>query len=154
MKVWVRGYKGTGVFSKFIMWFTRGEYSHNSLVFMDGTTYTEIESIEGKGVIQHPPHSTHNFDELVAPLTWEQAETAYLTAKGLVGGGYDKLGVFGFLIHKKIHNPLNWFCAEFDAFVLWKAGYPLSRREPYRETPASVMESLRLVDPVKQQGAA
>ena len=148
-KVYVRGYRGDTFFSKAIKWITRGEYSHISLVFKDLETksYTEIEALEGRGVIQHLPNleDTYDFDEYYVPLDLEQAYTAYEEAKKLLGGKYDKKGVAGFLIHRKMHSPVKWFCSELAAYVLLNAGYALSRREPYRETPSSVMESLRLI---------
>ena len=154
--VYVRGYRGTTFFSKAIRWITRGEYTHNSLVFINGRHCVELEAIEGKGVIKHYPNSpeTHDFDEYTAPLDWEQSESAYLLPNELLGSGYDKLGIIGFLIHKKVHNPFKYFCSEYVAYILWKAGYPLSRREPYRDTPASVCESLRLLERVEPVGGA
>jgi len=156
MKVFVRGYRGTSFFSKAIRWITRGEYSHVSLVFINGRHAVEVEALEGRGVIKHHPNQkeTHDFDELRAPLSWEQAETAYLVAVDLLEAEYDRKGIFGFLIHKKMHNLDKWFCAEHVAYVLLKADYPLSRREPYREHPSSVMESLRLMEPVSPSGGA
>ena len=148
MKMWVRGYKGAGFGSWFIKKFTFGEYSHVSMVFQIGHVYEEIEAIQGRGVIRHEPYAydEKDFDELTVPLTEEQVLTAHIEACSLVGSAYDWKGVFGFVVRKTKHNIFKWFCSEADAYVLYKANYPLSRREPYRETPSSVMESLRLLE--------
>jgi len=145
MKVWIRGYEGAGFGSGFIKRFTFGRYSHVSLVFDMGYAVEEIEAIQGAGVIRHPPY-THDekvFDEMYVPLTQEQVIEAHMTAGSLVSARYDWAGIWGFMRRKKAHNPERWFCSELCAYVLLKAGYPLSRREPYRETPSSCMESLR-----------
>ena len=156
MKVYVRGYRGNSFFSKAIRWITRGSYTHVSLVFVNGYHTVEVEALEGRGVIKHFPNTAelYDFDEYVAPLDWEQAENTYLYAMELVGAEYDRKGVIGFLLHHKKHSMDKWFCAEYVAYVLYKAGYPLSRREPYREHPSSVMESFRLLAPVEQTGGA
>ncbi len=149
-KVNVRGYRGNTFFSKAIMWITRGNYSHVSLVFRDASSgvMTEIEAIEGFGVIEHLPNTklTHDFDEFTTDLDLTKAYAAYEAAKELLGGKYDIAGVVGFLIHRKRHSLQKFFCSELVAYVLHKVGNPLSRREPYRETPASVCESFKLSD--------
>jgi len=145
MKLKVRGYRGKGLGSGFIKWFTFGEYSHVSLIFESYRHVEEIESIQGKGVIKHAP-SDGDFDEFYAPLSEEQAFEAHMIAISLLDSSYDWKGIWGFMVRRDRHNLEKWFCSEFVAYVLYKVEYPLSRRDPYRETPTSVMESLRLVD--------
>lgn len=148
-RVIVRGYNGHGFGSGFIRRFTFGNYSHVSLVFewKDGMR-EEIEAIQGDGVIKHAPwkEGEKDFDELVATLTLEQALDLFDVVSGLIGSSYDWKGIWGMFRRKNKHNPDKWFCSELVAYGLYKAGYPLSRREPYRETPTSVMESFRLVE--------
>jgi uncharacterized protein YycO len=142
----VRGYKGQGFGSGFIRRFTFGEYSHVSFVFDLGHKVEEVESIQGKGLIAHPPITDKAFDEFFVPLSYEQIVEAHSIACSLIGAKYDWRGVINFVRRKKTHNPDKWFCSELVAFVLHKVGYDVSRREPYRETPSSVCESLRLED--------
>lgn len=142
----VRGYKGQGFGSGFIKRFTFGEYSHVSLVFRMHGREEEFESIQGKGVITHPPHSAEDkeFVELAVPMNEEQVVNAHITAMSLLGAKYDWAGVWGFVRRKKRHSPDKWFCSEYVGYVLFKSTYPVSRREPYRETPSTVMESYQI----------
>jgi len=157
MKCYLRGYNGQGFGSDFIKRFTFGSYSHVSLVFdMGNGRVEEIEALQGKGVVRHAPNSADEFvfDEMMVPLTQEQVLEAHECAGSLVGDGYDWLGVFGFIRRKKMHNPDKWFCSELCAYVLYKCGYPLSRRDPYRETPTTCMESMRVFPPAVPMGGA
>ena len=156
MKVWVRAYNGQGFGSGFIKRFTFGDFSHVSLVFEICETYEEIESIQGKGVIRHRPysHKDKDFVEFQVPLTEEQVFTAHIEACTLVGASYDYKGIWGFMVRKDRHSKDRFFCSEFVAYVLLKCGYPLSRREPYRETPTSIAETLRIFAPVEESGGA
>ena len=146
MRLLVRGYNGQGFGSGFIRWFTFGSYSHVSLVFEGHDSDLEVEAIQGKGVIYHAPHGHEekSFDEFVVDLTDEQITTAKCVALGLEGAEYDWKGIWGFLRKKKRHSEEKWFCSELVAYALWKAGRPVSRREPWRETPTSVCESFVL----------
>ena len=144
MRLLVRGYKGEGFGSGFIKRFTFGNYSHVSFVFDLNDMVEEIEAIQGKGVIRHKPKEDAAFDELVVSLTEEQILDAHIWAVGLLDAKYDWKGIWGFMRRKNKHNIDKWFCSELVAYVLMKVGHPLSRREPYRETPTSVMESLEL----------
>ena len=147
INVKVRGYTGQGFGSGFIQRFTRGKASHVSLVFHMGHSVVEVEAIQGKGVIVHPPHTraTKTYHELSVPLTYEQVIDAHAFAMSVEGAKYDWLGVFSFALHRKKHSLNKFFCSELVALTLLKAGYPLSRREPYKESPASVVASLRLL---------
>lgn len=143
-KLFVRGYDGQGFGSGAIKWFTFGDISHVSLVFefTDGSE-EEFESIQGKGVCNHLPTTGKRFQLFSVPLTVDQIETAYENTL-VIHGKYDWAGIWGFMVRKRRHSPSKWFCSEYVAYVLWKAGYALSRRDPYRETPSSVCESLRI----------
>jgi len=143
----VRAYTGQGFGSGFIQKFTRGKASHVSLIFDMGHCVVEVEAIQGKGVIVHPPHSkaTKAYYELSVPLTYEQVIDAHAFATSVEGAKYDWLGVFSFALHRKKHSLNKFFCSELVAYTLLKVGYPVSRREPYKESPASVVESLRLL---------
>lgn len=154
MNLYVRGYRGAGFGSKFIKWFTFGEFSHVSLVFDFKDVQHEIEAIQGRGVICHPPNKEGDFADLVAPLSEEQILTAHMIAAGYVGADYDWKGIYGFLVRKKRNSEFKWFCSELVAYVLYTAGYRLSRRHPYQETPSTVMQSLRLLEPSSEVGGA
>ena len=144
MKLIIRGYKGAGFGAGFIKRFTFGDYSHISLVFHLGGQPEEIEAIQGKGVILHAPTTGKAFDEFEVPVTEEQILEAHRIACSFLGAKYDWKGIWGFMIRRNRHSPDKWFCSELAAYVLWKVGYKLSRREPYRETPSTVAESLRI----------
>jgi len=148
INVKVRGYTGTGWGSGFIQRWTRSPISHVSICFyMDGADI-EVESLQGKGVISHPPHSREDktFTEYDVPLSYEQAMEARALAISLVGSKYDYLAIKSFLIHRKKHNLYKWICSEIVAYVLLKVGYALSRRSPHLESPSTCCDSLRLVE--------
>ena len=147
IKVEVRGYKGAGFGSKFIQRWTRSEYSHVSLVFHMGHSVEEVEALQWKGVIAHKPHchKKKDFDTYKVPLTYEQVLEARELALSFVGAKYDWTAIRSFIRHRRSHSLDKWICSELVAYVLLKVGYPLSRREPFLETPSSDCESLRLI---------
>lgn len=143
-----RGYSGTGMGSKVIERFTFGDKSHNSTVFVFNTGQEiEWESIQGKGVTHHIPrtHKEAVFTEYLVPVTEVQAEQMWQIAISLFGCSYDWRGIYGFLVRRKTQDKSKWFCSEGCSYLYYKVGYPLSRREPYRETPSTTCESLRLI---------
>lgn len=140
----IRGYTGHGFASGLIKWFTFGKISHISGVFeFADHAPEEFESIQGKGVCHHAPTEGKAFFAFKVPLTQEQLDDVYFLALQ-IKGKYDWMGIWGFMRRKRIHNPLAWFCSEYWAYLLWKVKFPISRREPYRETPSSVCESLQI----------
>ncbi len=144
-KVYARGYKGKGTGSKFIKWFTFGEFSHVSLIFVfeDGHM-REMEAIQGRGVWANPEPVNEGFTDYLVPISVDQRIAAYGLAWSLMGASYDWAGIYGFLRRKKRHSDSKWFCSEYVAYILKTVGYPLSRRDSWRETPSSVMDSLRI----------
>ena len=148
MKLIVRGYNGHGKGSNLIRWFTFGTFSHVSFVFEDKDRREEIEALQEAGVVRHVPWAADHkdFSELVVPLSDEQILEAWFIAASFVGAEYDKAGIFGLLLRRNKHSLDKFFCSELVAYVLLKVGHPVSRREPYRETPTSVMESFQLSD--------
>ena len=156
MRVFVRGYHGEGFGSGLVKWFTRSKYSHVSLVFHLHGEKEEIESIQGKGVISHAPHDARSksFVEYAVPVSSEQVIDMHITAMSLIGAKYDWQGVFSFLLHRTKHTLDKFFCSEFAAFVLLKGRYSASRRDPYKESPDSIMESYRLIAPAAEVGGA
>ena len=143
-EVYVRAYKAQGFVGKAIKWFTFGDYSHVSLVFdFEGRGQIEYESIQGAGVICHAPTELKEYDLFRVPLNHAQVQLAWHWAKS-IRGKYDWGGIWGFMRRKERQSDRKWFCSEYVAYVLLKAGYPLSRRDPYRETPTTVAETLRL----------
>jgi len=144
--LYVRGYTGEGFAAGFIKRFTFGTYSHVSLVFDLNGSVEEIEAIQGKGVIRHAPKDTykHPHEEFTVNLTEEQIVNAHIWALGTLDSDYDWKGIFGFVRRKNKHNIDKWFCSELVAYVLYRVGHPLSRREPYRETPSTVCESFQI----------
>ena len=156
MEMKVRGYNGHGQGSDIIRWFTFGSFSHVSFVFSDRDRTEEIESIQGKGVIAHAPWSEDekDFVEYDVPVSEEHILEAWQLAASYVGSKYDGMGIFGLLLRRNKHDKYRWFCSELVAYVLLKIDHPISRREPYRETPTSVMESFRLLSPLTEVGGA
>jgi hypothetical protein len=140
----IRGYTGAGFAGGLIKWFTFGTISHVSFVFeFEKHPPEEFESIQGKGVNHHAPVEGKAFAAFLVPLTPDELESAYEQCL-FIKGKYDWAGIWGFMRRKRTHNPNKWFCSEYIAYVLWKARYPLSRRDPYKETPTSICETLRI----------
>jgi len=154
MKVVVRGYKNDGFGAGFIKWFTLSCYSHVSFVFnLDGKP-VEIEAMQGKGVHKMHPREHSTFDEFVVPLTVDQQRALWDLCEAKVGADYDWLGCWSFVRRKNRNNPNKMFCSELIADGLRAVGYPLSRREPWRESPSTICESLRLLAYAKEEGGA
>ena len=154
-KVLLRAYVGRGRGAKAIIWFTRGKYSHNSMVFIfDDGSCEEIEAIQGKGVIAHKPLSRkeHEFDDFIIPFNSAQRKKAYRLAKEFADNKckYDWRGVFGFITRKKKPDLTKMFCCEMVGFICYKVRWPLSRREPYKETPTSTTEAIGRVFKVRK----
>jgi len=156
ISVRVRKYSGTGFGSGFIKWFTfagKEGASHVSLIFkFSNGIEMEYESIQEQGVVNHQPREGA-FTEYDVPLSAEQVETAYFVAS-TIHGDYDWKGIWGFIVKKKRQNEFKWFCSEYVAYVLYQVEYRLSRRDPYRETPQTVCDSLRLLESPDQTGGA
>lgn len=153
VNVYLRGYKGTEAASGLIIWFTRGIYSHNSMVFVfDDGSEIELESLMKSGVIEHEPRTRLDaeFDEFLIPMTQQQAQYAYQMFHIFAeqGAKYDKTGAFGFLTRRKKPDYTKWFCSEVAAYVCLKAGWPLSRRPPFKETPTTTTECIGRAIPV------
>ena len=146
MRMYVRGYKGAGAGSSFIKWWTRSSYSHVSFVFDIRGEVKEVEAIQGKGVISHPPYTSEEkvFVELEVPVPEEQIIEASALADSLVGADYDWKFIVGFIGRRRIHSLDKWGCSELVSYVCLKASHPLNRREPYMNSPDDVMASYRI----------
>lgn len=138
MKLRIAGYKGKGMGSSFIKWFTFSEYSHVSMIFPDGTEY---EAIQGQGVIKHDFDDKSPADLFYVDVCEHQIKEARALCENMLGAKYDWKGIWGFLRRKKRHSADKWFCSEAVAYVCDKIGHPLSRREPYRHRPEDVCMS-------------
>lgn len=150
----VRCYNGKGGFSNLIKWFTFGSFSHVSLILtLNDNSIKECEAREGRGVQVKDPELFGDFVDLFVPITEDQRIGVYNLFCDLLGADYDWKGIWGFMRRRDRNNPDKWFCSELVAYLLLKVGYPISRREPYQETPTSVYESLRLLE-TKEAGHA
>jgi len=147
VQVRVRGYRGLGFGARLIRWFTFGDFSHVSFEFRFARGKPlEVESIQGAGVRVREPRPECDVSRVV-PISRDQANALWqmMVVMARRDLKYDWTGIWGFIRRAKRQNPHKWFCSELIAWALAKVLYPISRREPYRETPSTVMESLRLV---------
>jgi hypothetical protein len=150
MKTQVIGHSGKGRGSRFIVWFTRGKFSHVSLRFMltDAeiklfedryeitlTNDHEIESIQGKGVHHQPFVPSPNQTWFNFAHDPEQARIILSTAIELIGCKYDWRGVGGFLTRRNKQNPEKWFCSELVAWCLLSAGIRLLWMACHKQSP-------------------
>lgn len=128
---------GRGLIGKFIGWFTFGLYKHISgyFVFEDGST---------KGFQSNSKRGCHFFDvdkdrgkihTFNVPGTPEMFQKMAERATELDGGGYDHLGIWGFVRRAKRENPNKWFCSEAWADILGSGGVVLLNLPFYKISP-------------------
>lgn len=140
-------YRGTGVVSYLIRWFTRSEYSHAALLYPDGDTV--IESMQGYGVRKR---SIYDLDEpydvfRVANMTPQQWNYAIAFCAGEIGCGYDYRSVIRFLTRQHAGSPNRWFCSELVFAAIRHAGpWLLERIEDWAVDPGDLRLSSLLID--------
>lgn len=139
-----RCYFARGFGAKFITVLPYREFSHVSRVFhfTDGTCL-EFESIQGRGVCHHAPTVGRAFEAYMKILDHDEMQELY-QFQILIKGRYDWGGIMGFVFSRKKQNPLKWFCTEYLAYADYKTRNPVSRKDPYRETPQSFRDSLAI----------
>lgn len=141
VKVIIRGYTGRGAGAAFVKILPYRRIAHVSLVFYfsDGSSW-EYESIQGKGVVNHPPTTGKKFEAYAPDLSPAQIALALEVAKGITGK-YDNRAIFGFFLRFVKPSAERWICSEFVAYIMAKARKRLSKREPFQETPTFVCDS-------------
>ena len=143
-------YKGTSFIDKVILFFSRGGYSHASVLFNDDTT------IEAK-----PLKKVHRCNSVMDGLTcntkidiFEVYTTKsqdriikdFLTEQ--LGKSYDYLGIFGFILYtteEKRKRRSKWFCSELVTAAFKKAGVNLlDRVDVWKVSPTILSYSTKL----------
>ena len=115
-------YKGTGWINKIIMWVSRGDYSHSSVLLNDGTI---IEAWPGgvrrrKNLLDKMNTNTV-VDVFEVDTTPDQDKIIQEFLEKQMGKGYDYLAVIGFVLYTSHQGRIKyerWICSEliFDAF--------------------------------------
>ncbi len=123
-------YRGAGLVSWCIEKFTRGVYSHVSLLSFDETG-PMLHSRSSTGVIELPSISTGfrpgtqvDIYEFSPILSEEQEAKAIAWAKTQLGKGYDGWGITRFLTRTapRIGERENWFCSEYVTEACYQGG--------------------------------
>ena len=135
-------HNGKGRGSRFIKWFTRGRFSHESVRFLgvpdelaewaqdeygaawdksghygEITHDHEFESIQGPGVRHQPFVPSDNQCWKDFEHTEEQAVEMFKEACRLVGDKYDWRGIGGFMTRRNVQHPSKWFCSEYGCHL-------------------------------------
>jgi uncharacterized protein YycO len=134
-------FRGKGIFSKAIIWFMRGKYSHVAVLFEDGTLYeseynTGVRKVSSwrnteKGVV---------VDVFTLPgVTPEQITIAREFYEKHVGAKYDFKAILGFLLRTRQEDRKGtnkFFCGEYVFCGAEKAKFKiLERIEPFMVDP-------------------
>lgn len=131
-------HRGTSAIGTAIRWFTRGEYSHASLILPGGK---HIEAREFKGVIEHAQFTAAKGEEVdffEIYVTDEQLEVIEQQHARELGAPYDYLMVLRFLSRRgpTQASATKWFCSEYIYALLWAAGVELFRAtQPWEVCP-------------------
>jgi uncharacterized protein YycO len=126
-------YKGTGVGSELILYFSRGGYSHAAVMLNDGSI---IESKEFHGVRRRASVTdqlTNNYtiDIFDVTTTPEQDKIIENFLVSQLGKGYDYASVVGFVVYASKEGRRSygkWFCSELVFAAFQKAGIDLLKR--------------------------
>jgi uncharacterized protein YycO len=126
-------YKGTGIGSELILYFSRGGYSHAAVILNDGSI---IESKEFHGVrkrknITDLLTKNYRIDIFDVSTTEEQDKTIEDFLVKQLGKGYDYWSVIGFVVYASKEGRRSygrWFCSELVFAAFQKAGINLLDR--------------------------
>ncbi len=140
---------GKGILSRLIMWQTRGDYSHTSLVLPDGR---QIEAWSD-GVKVNAKFDAHSskVELFTVTATDEQIAQIVAFAQNEIGCKYDWYGDFCFLT--RMHpNPSNkrWFCSELVYAALAAGGINLFRATEAAEVSPALLARSPLLNPIPQ----
>lgn len=131
------------------MWliFTRDHSIESLLVrVFCWSTWSHVGIIVGDDVLQVLPgrgvHLVPLREVKAAATHWqigridcEREEEITRLALGEIGKRYDWLGVFGFLLRRRLERGSRWFCSELIAWAAEQAGEPIFRVKPWHVTP-------------------
>lgn len=126
-------YKGTGFFSKAVLFFSRGGYSHCSVLFDDGTI---IEANPFVGVrrcdsITEKLDTNIVIDIFEVKTTKKQDKIIKTFLEKQVGKGYDYAAILGFILYASEDGRrkyARWICSELVFAAFRKAGVNLLER--------------------------
>jgi len=119
-------FKGTGLTSKAIQWFSAGPFSHVAALWNPAEYLDSRSDVVGgvlPGVRIRPVAAEpdpHVIFTLPASNGQYAAWQAFLRAQ--VGKPYDKPGILGFAVGRDWREPDSWFCSELQAAALEHAG--------------------------------
>lgn len=107
------------------------------LVLPDGRL---IGAVPLKGVVIR--NESDLDDEFAYYRVKVEIDNPYVYAVVETGKGYDWSGLFGFIARKAFgKNNDRWFCSEYIAWVIERAGVRLVSKEGWRITPQDLVES-------------
>ena len=127
---------GKSLISRFIQWFTWGDYGHVEHVLRDGSV---ISAEFWSGVTHYPvghpvPKGSQDF---TVELTDDQCDRLESFLRAQVGKGYDWSALLGFVARSDWQARSRWFCSELEAAAYQAAGKPLLRTDvSYRVSPS------------------
>jgi uncharacterized protein YycO len=139
MKIQIAFFRGKSWISRFIRWFTRGDYSHVGILFNDGTI---IEAWHHGGVLHSAKVGTRHEPGTVIDIydfhaTADQVRTMYQFLLNQLGLDYDFKGIAGFLLHSRScpQDRQAWFCSELALAMAQSAGINLLNEKPFKVDP-------------------
>jgi uncharacterized protein YycO len=115
-------FKGRGIISWSIRWFTRSQYSHAAIQVQSGQIF---EAWQGAGVRVTTLRSWKDVDVFEVDVTLEQRQKIHEFLEGELGCGYDYWGIWGFVSRQPRRSNKKWFCSELVAAAFEEAGISL-----------------------------
>lgn len=143
-------YKGNSLINRLIRFFSRGQYSHSSIILDDGTVY---EASPSNGVSVKSDFKSGHLNNDIADFfevktTVEQDEKIVEFLKRQLGKKYDYLSVIGFIVYatpekRKLYS--RWFCSELISAAFKKVEINLlERTDDWLITPTTLSYSSKL----------
>jgi uncharacterized protein YycO len=115
-------YKGRGLISWSIRWFTRSRFSHAAIMLPNGDV---IEAWQGAGVRITQLKSRKNVVSLATDLNPEQAAAVESFLLNEVGSPYDYWNILGFITRRPRRSNRAWHCSEIVYAAYQAAGVNL-----------------------------
>jgi len=120
-------FRGTGLSSRAIEWFSAGNLSHVAAVLPYGhylDSRSDCEGAAAPGVQIRPAYvEGHELAvEFKLPASKEQEDAFWRFLRSQIGKPYDYPGILGFVTGRDWREEDSWFCSELQTAALEHAG--------------------------------